>query len=76
MLNAVRPALVMILETEIWPNFLLQARRRDIPVIFVSGRISDRSFARYQKYFSAFGFFLTAFSEKRPVEPQHVSDAK
>jgi 3-deoxy-D-manno-octulosonic-acid transferase len=60
-LNAVQPALVIILETEIWPNFLRQARHREIPVIFVSGRISDRSFARYRKYLGAFGFFLRPF---------------
>jgi 3-deoxy-D-manno-octulosonic-acid transferase len=60
-MNAVRPALVLILETEIWPNFLREARQRKIPVLFVSGRISDRSFARYQSYLSAFGFFLRPF---------------
>jgi len=60
-INAVRPALVLILETEIWPNFLQEARRSEIPVLFVSGRISDRSFARYQKYLSSFGFLLRPF---------------
>ena len=60
-LNAVRPSLVLILETEIWPNFLREAGRRKIPVLFVSGRISDRSFARYQRFFGAFGFFLRPF---------------
>jgi 3-deoxy-D-manno-octulosonic-acid transferase len=52
---------VVVLETEIWPNFLREAGRRKIPVIFVSGRISDRSFARYQSYFGKFGFFLRPF---------------
>ena len=47
-LAAVKPALVVVLETEIWPNFLREAARREVPVIFVSGRISDRSFARSQ----------------------------
>ena len=56
--DAVRPELVLILETEIWPNFLRQAGQRKVPVLFVSGRISDRSFARYRKSFKAFGFFL------------------
>lgn len=56
--EAVRPTLVLVLETEIWPNFLREAGRRKIPVLFVSGRISDRSFARYQKYLGVFGFFL------------------
>ena len=55
---AIRPAFVFIVETEIWPNFLREARRRDIPVVFVSGRISDRSFSRYQKYLGWFGFYL------------------
>jgi 3-deoxy-D-manno-octulosonic-acid transferase len=60
-MSAVRPSLVLILETEIWPNFLREARRREVPVLFVSGRISDRSFARYQGYLGAFGFFLQPF---------------
>jgi len=60
-LEAVRPSVVIILETEIWPNFLREACRRNIPVLFVSGRISDRSFARYKRYLGAFGFFLRPF---------------
>jgi 3-deoxy-D-manno-octulosonic-acid transferase len=60
-LHAVGPAIVVILETEIWPNFLREAHRREVPVLFVSGRISDRSFARYQKYLGTFGFFLRPF---------------
>ena len=60
-LSAVKPALVIVLETEIWPNFLRQCRARNIPVIFASGRISDRSFARYQKYLGLFGFYLRPF---------------
>ncbi|MCU1317052.1 MAG: hypothetical protein JWN63_2374, partial [Candidatus Acidoferrum typicum] len=60
-LDAARPAVVLVLETEIWPNFLREAGRREIPVLFVSGRISDRSFARYQSYLGVFGFFLRPF---------------
>jgi 3-deoxy-D-manno-octulosonic-acid transferase len=60
-MNAARPALVLVLETEIWPNFLREASRRNVPVLFVSGRVSDRSFARYQKYLRLFGFFLGPF---------------
>jgi 3-deoxy-D-manno-octulosonic-acid transferase len=60
-LDAARPSLVLVLETEIWPNFLREAGRRRIPVLFVSGRISDRSFARYQRYLGSFGFFLRPF---------------
>lgn len=60
-LDAVRPSVVLVLETEIWPNFLREAGRRKVPVLFVSGRISDRSFARYQSYLRVFGFFLRPF---------------
>ncbi|HKW57771.1 MAG TPA: 3-deoxy-D-manno-octulosonic acid transferase [Candidatus Acidoferrum sp.] len=60
-LRAVRPALVIILETEIWPHFLRETRRSQVPVVFVSGRISERSFARFQKWNNVFGFFLRPF---------------
>jgi len=60
-LKMVRPAIVIIMETEIWPNFLRECSRADIPVVFISGRISDRSFARFKKYSSLFGFFLRPF---------------
>lgn len=57
-LDAVRPAVVVIVETEIWPNFLREAAKQNVPVAFVSGRISERSFARYQRFFSFVGFYL------------------
>lgn len=63
-LRAVQPAMVIVLETEIWPNFLREARRRNVPVVFVSGRVSDRSFARYRKWLGIFGFFLRPFLQK------------
>jgi 3-deoxy-D-manno-octulosonic-acid transferase len=46
-LDHVNPDLVLIAETEIWPNFLRECRRRNIRVVLVNGRISDRSFPRY-----------------------------
>ena len=57
-LAAVKPAIVIVLETEIWPNFLRETESAGVPVIFVSGRISDRSFARYQKWMGIAGFYL------------------
>jgi 3-deoxy-D-manno-octulosonic-acid transferase len=57
-LDAVKPGIVVILETEIWPNFLRETRKRGVPVVFVSGRISARSFGRWQKWFGALGPFL------------------
>jgi 3-deoxy-D-manno-octulosonic-acid transferase len=60
-LEAVRPALIVVLETEIWPNFLREARRAGVPVVFVNGRISERSFRRYQRAFRYFGFVIRGF---------------
>ncbi|MCW8858533.1 MAG: 3-deoxy-D-manno-octulosonic acid transferase, partial [Deltaproteobacteria bacterium] len=47
-LNTVNPELIIIVETEIWPNFTRQAHQLGIPMILVNGRISDRSFPRYR----------------------------
>ncbi|MBN1142236.1 MAG: 3-deoxy-D-manno-octulosonic acid transferase [Deltaproteobacteria bacterium] len=41
------PDMILIVETEIWPNLVRLARDRNIPVILVNGRLSDRSFPRY-----------------------------
>ena len=60
-LTAVKPALVVVLETEIWPNFLRVASENNVPVLFISGRISDRSFARSQSWLTLFGFYLRPF---------------
>ena len=62
--QAAQPSIVIVLETEIWPNFLREASRRSLPVVFISGRISDRSFARYQSYLGVFGFFLRPFLKR------------
>ena len=47
-LNALRPSLMILAETEFWPNLLKSCFRRQIPVVVVNARISDRSWPRYQ----------------------------
>ena len=47
-LNALRPALLVLAETEFWPNLLNGCFRREIPVAVVNARISDRSWPRYK----------------------------
>ena len=46
-LERLRPALLVLVETEFWPNVLAECRKAAIPVAVVNGRISDRSFPRY-----------------------------
>jgi 3-deoxy-D-manno-octulosonic-acid transferase len=46
-LKATNPAAVLVMETELWPNFLRECKARSIPVALVNGRISRQSFRRY-----------------------------
>jgi 3-deoxy-D-manno-octulosonic-acid transferase len=48
-LDAVRPSLVVLAESEMWPNFLAAAARRNVPVAVVNARMSPRSFARLRR---------------------------
>jgi len=48
-LDTIKPALVLIVETELWPQFVRKCKQRAIPVMLVNGRISDRSFPRYKR---------------------------
>lgn len=41
------PNCVILMETELWPEHIHQAKKRNIPVIMINGRLSDRSFERY-----------------------------
>lgn len=57
-----RPRACIIVETEIWPNFSHECRRRGIPLILASGRISPRSFRRSKSLAWAYRAFLDDFS--------------
>jgi len=46
-LKAINPSAVLIMETELWPNFLRECKARRIPVALVNGRISRQSYRRY-----------------------------
>jgi 3-deoxy-D-manno-octulosonic-acid transferase len=46
-LARVKPSLVLLMETELWPNFLKECASQSIPVALVNGRISRQSFRRY-----------------------------
>jgi 3-deoxy-D-manno-octulosonic-acid transferase len=48
-LRRVNPSLVVLAEGELWPNFLAAASHRGVPVAVINGRMSPRSFRRYQR---------------------------
>ncbi|HOM77556.1 MAG TPA: glycosyltransferase N-terminal domain-containing protein, partial [Anaerohalosphaeraceae bacterium] len=47
--DRLRPALILLMELEVWPNMAAIAAKRGIPVVVVNGRLSDKSFPRYKK---------------------------
>lgn len=54
-LGRVNPAAVLLMETELWPRFLRECRRRGTPVALVNARVSEKSFRRYQLISSFIG---------------------
>ena len=46
--DAVQPAFLVCMETELWPNLLRTLAARGVPVMIANGRISDRSYRRYR----------------------------
>ena len=47
-LDALRPTLVLIAETELWPNYFIESHRAGARVAIVNGRISERALGRYR----------------------------
>lgn len=72
-LDAVRPRACLLVETELWPNFIRQCAARGIPLFLVNGRISDRSAPGYRRLRYWFGPVLRLF---RTLMAQSDLDAR
>lgn len=72
-LATINPEVIILLETEIWPNFLWRANALNIPVFLTNARLSDRSFPRYK----TFGWlFRPLFASLAGVSCQNEEDAQ
>ncbi len=71
-LDAARPAAVVLVEAEFWPNFLWQVRARGLPVFLANARVSDKSFRGYRR--GAF-LFRELFGNFAAVGAQNDADA-
>ena len=49
-LQSINPQIIIIVETEIWPNLLYQAKKQGIKIAFVNARLSEKSFYRFKKW--------------------------
>lgn len=70
-MRLLQPRLILVVETEIWPNMLYAASRYRIPVLFINARISQRSLGRYKKLS---GFIALVGSSIRGVLAQSKED--
>ncbi len=57
-----RPDLALLAESEIWPNAVIELEARQVPLILVNGRMSERSFRRWRRWPAAIGSLLARFS--------------
>ena len=60
--HRIRPGIFMMVETELWPNFLRAIREQNIPVMMVNGRISEKSAKNYRYLFGIMRDMLNTIS--------------
>lgn len=71
--DAYRPRAGVLMETEIWPNFVLEARARGLPLLLANARLSERSARRYRRLG---GFAREVFGALGAVAAQSADDAR
>jgi len=72
-LTRIRPRLAIIMETELWPNLLYECRRRGVPVVLASARLTAKSVSRYRRLGT---LFSSAVAGSRLVAAQTAEDAE
>lgn len=72
-LATIHPEVIVLFETEIWPNFIWQAKKRRIPLFLVNARLSARSFSGYKTFGYLFRQLFGAFDG---VGAQNEDDAR
>ena len=71
-LDHFRPVAGVVMETEVWPNLIYAAARRDIPLYLVNARLSERSLAGYRRTGALARDALAAFTA---IAAQSAADA-
>ncbi len=67
------PAIVIIVESDIWPNFLFEMKKRHVPVILINARLSNRSFKGYKRFSFIFNKLFLSFAK---ICTQSIEDAR
>jgi 3-deoxy-D-manno-octulosonic-acid transferase len=74
-IDRIRPAAFVLVETELWPNFIRNLSRRKIPIVMVNGRISDRSVKNYKylgKVLNDILAAITLFCMQSEQDARHI----
>jgi 3-deoxy-D-manno-octulosonic-acid transferase len=71
--SAIDPALIVMVETDIWPAFLAEVRRRRIPSLLVNGRLSPESLRTYSRLRL---LFEPSFNTFRSIYPQSPAETE
>lgn len=72
-ISVIKPSILIIVETELWPNLLYCCEKNDIPVFFVNARMSEKSAQGYKKFPSVTRSMLSQISL---IVAQGKEDAK
>lgn len=72
-LTKLKPSLLVLVETELWPNLIRQAKNYGCKLSLINGRLSKKSFKRYLKLKSFFGLVLSHFDQ---LLIQSIEDAE
>ncbi|KAB7702744.1 3-deoxy-D-manno-octulosonic acid transferase [Plesiomonas shigelloides] len=72
-IKKINPAILLIMETELWPNTLYQAQKTKLPILVLNARLSERSCQRYQRLPSIFTMLSQPISH---LACQYADDAK
>ncbi len=76
-LRALRPQLVVVAETEFWPNFIRLVHASEAKIAVVNARISDRSWPRYRRFHGLMGKLLAnvdLFLAQTPADAARLQD--
>ena len=71
-LNRIQPTIVGLVELEVWPNFVADCCTRNIPIVILNGRLSERSYKRYKL---ARPFLKSTFSKLTAIGMQNETYA-
>ena len=72
-LGTIKPEAIVLIEAEIWPNFIMRAHNLNIPLFLVNARLSDRSYRGYRRFAFLFRRLFAAFDG---VGAQSEADAE